>query len=236
MLRMNLSTRLGAACTRSIDFLFPEKCALCHCITNLGFCGKCQILLPWTHCPCEICGTALNSPGICGRCQSQPPNYINAMIPFRYDSPVSQCIQELKYNSQLVNAVALAKMLSLWAIKNAGAIPQMIIPMPLHRKKICQRGFNQASEIARFAGRMLNIPVCNDILKRIKNTATQTGLSEKMRIENMKHAFSAKPNQTVTHVALLDDVVTSGSTVNSAARALKRSGIEKISVWAIAKT
>jgi ComF family protein len=133
-------------------------------------------------------------------------------------------------------AVAMAKMMSQWIIKSATPLPDIIVPMPLHRQRINQRGFNQATEISRILARQLHIPVEPALLYRVKNTVTQTGLNEKMRSQNMKDAFAVKNTRRPEHVALLDDVVTSGSTVNAASQVLVAAGIRRVSVWAIAKT
>lgn len=233
----------------TLDFLLPEKCALCQCVSNLGFCIHCQKLLPWSECACEVCGIHLREPGVCGRCQTCRPVYQDSVIPFRYQPPIAEQIQALKYSAQLSYAVAMGKMLSLWIAKRPvywqtqGQIecPEAIVPIPLHRKRITQRGFNQATEIARVLHRQLGIPINHTLLERVKNTVPQTGLNRKMRQQNMIKAFVGQTNAGGTapsyrHVALLDDVVTSGSTVNVAAQALLNVGVERVSVWAIAKT
>jgi ComF family protein len=133
-------------------------------------------------------------------------------------------------------AVAMAKMMAQWIIKSATPLPDIIVPMPLHRQRINQRGFNQATEISRILGRQLCIPVEPVMLSRVKNTVTQTGLNEKMRRQNMKDAFVVKSTRQPGHVALVDDVVTSGSTVNAASKALVTAGVRGVSVWAVAKT
>lgn len=187
-------------------------------------------------CCCEICSVHLNIPGICGRCQTNPPMYGHSIIPFRYQPPVSDHIKALKYSDQLHYAVSMAKMLSLWVMKNPSALPDTIIPIPLHRQRIRQRGFNQSSEISRIAGRILGVPTGHAIIKRVKNTVTQVGLSEKMRAKNVKNAFAVKNPGNHRHVALLDDVVTSGSTVNAAAASLIAAGVKRVSVWAVARS
>ncbi len=241
-----LNSALNATLVRALNFLLPEKCALCRCISNLGFCIKCQKLLPWTECACAVCGIHLHEPGVCGRCQIRRPVYQHSIIPFRYAPPVSTNIQALKYAEQLSYAVAMGKILSLSIAKDPTPWPDLIVPIPLHRKRMAQRGFNQASEIARVLSKQLGIPINYSLIKRVKNTVTQTGLNEKKRQQNMNKAFigtrhagktSTGKNATpYQHVALLDDVVTSGSTVNAAAKALLDVGIRYVSVWAIAKT
>ena len=220
----------------TIDLVFPYRCALCKEPSNQGFCPNCQKLLPWIKSGCLICNRHMNSWGVCGICQNKKPCYAYSIVPFRYDSPISNIIQQLKYSEQLHYAFALGKMLSSQIMASKSNLPEVIIPIPLHQKRIRTRGFNQASEIAKVVSKNTRIPLQQKYLIRSRNTDSQTGLSEKMRNKNMKHAFIVKSTKYNEHVALLDDVITSGATVNSAASALLKSGIAKVSVWAIAKT
>jgi len=219
-----------------LNTLLPEKCALCGQNSQLGFCIHCQGLLPWKLCPCSICGVELAEPGICGRCQVKPPYYQRSAIPFHYRPPISDHIQGLKYHSRFPHAVAMGKMLSQWITKNTDELPDVILPVPLHRQRINDRGFNQAIEIAQVLSKQLGIPLKRSLLSRTINTVSQTGLNEKMRLKNVRKSFKLLKPCSYEHIALVDDVVTSGSTVNEAARALKEAGSYNISVWAIAKT
>lgn len=227
---------LKNVCAAILRVLIPEKCSLCRCSSELGFCIDCQKLLPWAEFQCSICGAHLPEPEICGRCQVSPPAYHDASIPFKYGQPISNQIQSLKYAEKMIYAVSMGKMLSLWIMKNVNDTPEIIVPMPLHYRRIMHRGFNQSNEISKVVGRHIGVAVDNSLLLRVKNTVTQTGLSEKMRKQNLRGAFAVKKTHSYRHVAVLDDVVTSGSTANEAARALIRSGVEKVSVWAISKT
>ena len=115
-------------------------------------------------------------------------------------------------------------------------LPEILIPIPLHRKRILKRGFNQASELGRVVSSELQIPIRYNICRRIKNTTSQTHLNESRRRQNLAHAFTVENTADCEHIALIDDVITSGSTVNSLARELLSTGIKQVSVWAIAKT
>ena len=221
--------------------LLPKRCALCAARTPLAFCADCRQLLPWIASGCEICGAALfEEAGVCGRCQSKRPHYDHAVIPFGYRAPVSSQIQALKYHAQLRCAASLAAMIAVRAWKDPRATPDVLVPVPLHRNRLRQRGFNQSLEIARRLGAELGLEVRHSLLARIKNTVPQTALGKAERRRNVKGAFQAAPAPVAApipaHVALVDDVVTSGSTVNAAARALKAAGVQTVSVWAAAKT
>ncbi len=216
--------------------MLPERCLLCTERIQQPFCIDCMQLLPWIAIGCEICGAQLSEVGVCGRCQAQPPYYDNVIIPFQYRSPIAEQIQRLKYNRKLRYASPLAAMILQRVWKSPQPPPQVLIPMPLHRHRLRQRGFNQALEIAKPIGNQLGIEVNYSLLARIKNTASQTGLNVKQRHKNVRGAFQVMRPITMKHVALIDDVVTSGNTVNTAARALKRAGVKTVSVWAVART
>ena len=219
-----------------LNALVPERCPVCAVRANRGFCADCRQLLPWIMTGCEICGAELPEVGVCGDCQARRPHYDHAVIPFKYRAPVAEQIQTLKYHRQLRHADTLGAMICGRVWKESCPMPDVLIPVPLHPRRLRQRGFNQALEIARRIGGELGVEVRHSSLARIKNTVSQTGLGERQRRRNVKGAFHAAAAIRHAHVALVDDVVTSGSTADAAARALKRAGVETVSVWAAAKT
>lgn len=219
----------------AVNFLFPPTCILCKCRCDTGFCLNCQKLLPWLRSGCDICSAPIKTSGRCGRCLVTPPAFRDSTIPFRYESPISNLVQSLKYSGALHIAHPLANMISNQVNQKVRNMPGALVPVPLHRNRIMQRGFNQAAELARILGRIHQIPVHYSAIKRTRNTLTQTGLNETMRRRNVTGAFTAT-DRLPPYVALVDDVVTSGSTVNAAAAALVNSGVKRVSIWAIAKT
>ena len=114
--------------------------------------------------------------------------------------------------------------------------PERIIPVPLHAQRISQRGFNQAAELARYLSRALAIPIAINAVTRVRQTSPQTGLPENSRRKNVRGAFHARADVYGRHVAIVDDVVTTGSTVSELALTLKRSGAKRVDVWALART
>jgi ComF family protein len=234
-------TALAEISRSLIDSLLPKRCPLCSRVLNRscgyqGFCDSCQPLLPWIISGCEICGAELHEVGVCGNCQSSPPDYDHSVIPFHYSEPVSGKIQALKYHDQLQFSSTLGDMICRRVWQDPYPFPQLLIPVPLHRNRLRQRGFNQALEIARVVGSQLGIAVNHLLLERIRDTASQTGLGEAERASNLHRAFTATCLPGLAHVALVDDVVTSGSTTNAAARALKQAGVGTVSIWAVART
>ncbi|MGI9310398.1 MAG: ComF family protein [bacterium] len=234
----NASGAWRAPLTWLLDALLPRRCPICAARGN-GFCPDCRELLPWIVVGCEVCGMELHQAGVCGECQSGRRYYDRAVIPFKYSEPVSAQIKALKYRGQLRHAHDLAAMICTRVWNDSREMPAVLVPIPLHRKRLRQRGFNQSLEVARSIGDELGIEVDHALLARIKHTIPQTGLSKSARAKNVKGAFQANTKakaNAIAHIALVDDVVTSGSTANEAARALKAAGVKTVSIWAAART
>ena len=153
-----------------------------------------------------------------------------------YASPLKELIGHLKFHGNLSYAPLLAQTF-VGALKHRkNNLPECIIPVPLHQQRLRERGFNQALELARIVAKQLHIPVDYTLCQRNKATPFQSGLSAKQRKQNLKGAFSVGNTQSYKHVAIFDDVVTTGTTVNELAKQLRQSGVETIEVWAIART
>jgi ComF family protein len=120
--------------------------------------------------------------------------------------------------------------------QQSAPLPDLILPVPLHRQRLRVRGFNQSLEIARPIGRHFGIPVTSRLCRRVRATPAQTGLDRKTRRKNLRQAFQLNGGVQGQAIALLDDVVTTGSTVTELARLLKRSGASRVDVWAVART
>ena len=161
----------------------------------------------------------------------------------RYNEPLSTLIHRFKFQKQFWLDRTLARLLYL-AVRNARRthglmIPDVIIPVPLHHFRQWQRGYNQADLLARQLAKWLRIPYSNDVLRRTKRTPTQRGLSAKDRRQNLKNAFQLTPTgkqRCYRCVALVDDVITTGSTLNEIAKQLRKMHVEHIQVWGLART
>ena len=219
-----------------MDGILPRRCVLCQRQSDWGICDLCHRLLPWIECACEVCGSPMRQSGICGACVANSRVYHHSIIPFHYRPPVSDLVQGLKYAGHLEYAPALAQMLTISVLRSGVPTPQIILPMPLHNRRMAVRGFNQCTQIAKTVGQTLQVPLDTRSFQRCKNTPAQTDMDEKQRRKNMVGAFRFFGDPGYSHVALLDDVVTSGSTIGAACRTLKSAGISRIQIWAIAKT
>jgi ComF family protein len=218
-----------------LNAILPERCCLCLQRDGAGFCHQCQQLLPWIGCCCQYCGKAMAITGICGRCQNTTNGYDQIIVPFNYQPPISSQIHQLKYHSQLSLAPSLAKMLAMQVITSRSPLPEVLVPVPLHRKRLQERGFNQAELIARHTGKLLGIPVDYQLVSRMHNTVSQTELTASARRKNMQDAFAVSNAGRYDAVAVIDDVITSGATMNAVCRELRRHKFNHINAWAIAR-
>ena len=207
-----------------------------------SLCEHCESALPDNKLHCLICSspiplTQADQPAlICGQCQKNPPSYNTSLIPFLYTSPLKQSIAALKFHRNL-SYVPLLAYIFIRALKSRQSkMPECILPVPLHPKRLQQRGFNQALELLSIISTQLGIPLDYSLCQRNKDTPFQSGLSAKQRKQNLRNAFIVSKPQLYKHIAIFDGVVTTGTTVNELARKLKASGAEIIEVWAIART
>jgi ComF family protein len=181
---------------------------------------------------CEVCRDAL--PAAPAE-QEYPPVFSRAIVPFRYAFPVDRCIKALKFRGERVYARVLGMLMAEARSAIEAPLPRMLIPVPLHASRYRVRGFNQAHELARYAGRSLRVPVNTGCLMRTVNTKEQSGLPLAGRHANVRGAFAAtQPLSPACPVALVDDVITTGSTVAEAALALRTAGATNIELWAAA--
>ena len=201
--------------------LFPPKCCLCGfpgASPDLDLCACCRDDLPW-----------LNEP------------LAGVLVPLRFAAPADDLIRQLKYHGVIANARVLGVLLAQAADERAGALPRLLVPVPLHGSRLRERGFNQAAALARHAGRMLGIPVAHGAVRRVRDTPSQTSLSMDQRHHNVRGAFAvagARARRRLLdagHVAIVDDVITTGSTVAELKCVLLAAGVRRVDVWAVAR-
>jgi ComF family protein len=172
---------------------------------------------------------------LCGQCLQDPPSYDSAVSLFRYAYPADHLILRLKFQAQLHLARALGELLARHLKREMQTMPEIIIPVPLHRARLRERGFNQALEIARPIARSLSIPVDYKSCERVRKTSAQSLLPAAERRKNIKGAFRVTRLIAARHVAILDDVMTTGHTVQELAATLRKAGVERIDVWVVAR-
>ena len=214
-------------------------CRLCAAPSDRdgGICRACLADLPHNSFPCPCCGAVLvQSTTIpCGACQQQPPHFDHAHIPYRYAPPLIPFITGLKFQGRLANARWLGDLFLATLNPEAFPLPECLIPVPLHPTRLQERGFNQAMELARPMGQRLRLPVEPHVVERHRHTPPQSELSGASRRHNLRGAFKLAAPIAYQHVALIDDVVTTGSTLNELAMILRDGGVKTIQIWAIAR-
>lgn len=222
-----------------LDFLLPPRCVLCGQSSDSScLCAACKSELPWPGPHCTRCALPLGSylDTICGACIKNPPPFTRTACPLRYEFPADRMVQAFKFRRQLVAGRILSQLLCEQVISAQLRRPDMLIPVPLHGWRLMKRGFNQAYELASYAGRRLDIPLLASALRRHRNTKAQSGLSRKQRRKNVRGAFywhgCKKPG---LHVALIDDVMTTATTVTECTRILKKAGAKRVDVWVAAR-
>ncbi|MBK1723726.1 ComF family protein [Thiocystis violacea] len=231
---------------RLIERLYPPTCLLCGAPGEGGrdLCAGCRSELPWNLNACARCAlpfdVAVPAGTLCGACQKKPPAFDRCVTAFRYEQAVPALVVGAKFRGQLNAARLLGECLAVRIHEATGAAgggrPDVLIPVPLHRRRLRQRGYNQAFEIARSLGRALNLPVDAGCCARLMATPPQAGLDERARRRNIRGAFAVTASLAGVSVAVVDDVVTTGSTVNELSRILAAAGAARVEVWAVART
>jgi ComF family protein len=226
--------------SRLLRTLLPVRCLLCggSGAAERDLCGGCQADLPRNHTCCARCALPLaHAAAQCGECLRREPAYSRAWAPFRYAHPLDLLEARFKFRRDLAAGRVLAELLVESASRNPSLQrPQRLLCVPLHASRLRERGFNQALELARPLARALGIPLDTRLLQRTRHTAAQTGLDAGERRRNLNGAFAVgRVDSVPAHVAILDDVMTTGSTLNECARVLRRAGVVRVDVWALAR-
>ena len=220
-------------------YFTTTDCVLCGAASGLAsdLCESCQADLPINQLACPRCALPLpHETGVlCGQCQTQPPYYQSAFVPYRYESPLPGFITGLKFNARLSNARLLGTLLRDALLANPPFRPDCLLPVPLHPHRLRQRGFNQALEISRPIAKALSLPLLKKGVHRYRDTRPQSDLDGESRRRNMRNVFRIEQGLNHRHVAIIDDVITTGTTVNELARVLKKAGVETVHVWAVAR-
>ena len=217
---------------------WPQSCLLCGQTSHRhSLCADCIQDLPRFTASCFRCGlpiAPLAGADLCGQCQQHAPGYDRVIAAFAYATPVSQLVAQLKFQQRLQLARLFGELLAA-RIAPDTALPQALIPVPLHPNRLRTRGYNQALEIARPLGRILSLPVLADSVRRRRDTAPQSAQAAEQRQQNIRGAFRLNKPLHLRHVAIVDDVMTSGHTVGEMAGVLREAGVEQIEVWCVAR-
>ena len=228
----NRAARIASAWGR---VLLPRVCFLCGGLAEgARLCAACAEQLPEkpvAHCP--VCALPSVDDVVCGRCQREPPAFDNTIAAYLYVFPVDRMVQALKYRADLSLAAYLGRAL-------CGVLPSpeydLVVPMPLHARRLRERGFNQAVEIARPFARMHALRLDSRSVRRVLDTPPQADLPWRERKANMRGAFACDARLDDQRVLVIDDVMTTGASLNALALALKAAGAARVDNLVIART
>ncbi|PPU71918.1 amidophosphoribosyltransferase [Xanthomonas cucurbitae] len=221
---------------RVLRLLLPSLCLVCAeaGMADCDLCPSCRAALPEHGHACLCCATPLfasDSVALCGQCLQQLPPLQRVHACFTYRWPVDGLLRRFKFHQDL----AAGRLLSELMARRCAQLPrpQALVPVSLHRQRLRQRGYDQALELARPLGRALQLP-CLPLLRRVRATAPQSELDAAERQRNLRDAFVAR-GPLPAHVALVDDVMTTGATLHAAAQALRRAGVQRVDAWVCAR-
>ena len=238
---LNVFHKVHKCLNNNRHYLSGGLCYTCGAqldIKKALLCADCSMDLPLNNKACPVCANPGENGIVCATCQQTNRQQIKQIFcAYRYEFPVRQLIQQMKFNSRLDIAVYFGKQLAALAAEQKVMQPDCIIPVPLHLSRLKERGFNQSLEVARIVSKETGVPIDCKICDRLLDTAAQTGLSARQRKHNIKGAFKINnvANSQYQRVIIIDDVVTTGSTVNELACALGKAGIAQVDVWACAR-
>ena len=229
---------LGDSIARVGAALLPPRCLVCG---NAGdgddLCAACRGDLPWNRRCCARCALPLpEAAPMCGICLRRPPAFGAACAPLLYAAPVDRLLTRLKFHAGLADGRLLATVLGDALADWPGlAGIDCLVPLPLHRSRLAQRGYNQTLELARPLAQRFNVRLDADALRRTRATAPQTELDGPARKRNQRGAYAAREGLAGARVLLLDDVITTGATMREAAVTLRRAGVADVRVCAVAR-
>lgn len=218
------------------DRIAPRACLLCGADAgNRALCPPCEATLPWhDRQRCPRCAIPTPDGQVCGPCLARPPAFDRTHAALRYAFPLDRLIPRLKYHGQLAVAPALGTCLA----QRVADVPRpdRVVAMPLHPARLRERGFNHAGEIAREVARRLGLAFDVDRCRRVRDTPPQMGLAHDARRRNVRGAFECAHDVHGLHIAIVDDVMTTGTSLDELAATLKRAGAREVSCWVAART
>ena len=222
-----------------------QSCLICDEATDSPstVCNACELDLPWLTDGCEVCALPLPISGlVCGQCQRSPPAFRQVVAPWTYGFPLDSLISRFKHQGKWPLGHLLASLLGQCLqdrFDNAElARPDRLLAVPMAAKRLRQRGYNQAAMLARWLSRDLGLPVDEQLLLRPHDTIAQQQLDARQRQRNLLKVFALAPGAQVQgqHLALVDDVLTTGATAHSLARLLIDAGARQVDVYCLART
>ncbi len=225
-----------------ISWLLPHVCIVCMQYTNTqqDICAHCVLLLPFLNHACVKCGDYNLSLTLttCSKCIAKNLQFDKFVAPFYYEPPIKRLIQTGKFKNRPYNLNILTRFLikKIQSSYTKKTLPTLLLPVPMHYKNLKKRGFNQSIIIANTLSQHLNIPTISNLLIKKKLTAKQSALRLQKRLKNINNAFKLTRVLPETNIAIIDDVLTTGATINAIADLCKNNGATFIHAWCLART
>ena len=218
--------------------LLPPVCVVCGMAARSGLdcCAGCEDDLPKLNASCQRCALELvRDVELCGRCIRRLPAFDHAHAGFAYRGSIERLVQRFKFRHDLAAGRVLAGLLARRLASQGVPRPDLMVPVPLHWRRRLTRGFNQSELLCTDLSDHFGGLPWYSLLHRPRATATQSDLPAERRGGNVRGAFGVRSTLAPAHVALVDDVMTTGSTLDECARVLKRNGVQRVDVWVIAR-
>lgn len=219
--------------------VLPGRCLLCEQPSRRArdLCAACEFDLPVLGNACPRCATPIPRSALaCGACLTHPPPQQLAHAAFRYAWPLDALIQRFKFHRDLAAGKMLGELFAQEMSRRKFTVPDALVPVPLHPRRLRERGYNQSLLLARVLAERLGLPLCEDLVERRRETAVQSGMNARSRRRNVRNAFAVRRMpQHLAHIAIVDDVMTTGSTLMEIARLLLGSGIAHVEAWTLAR-
>ena len=217
--------------------LFGSRCLVCRerAAAEHALCDACMAALPWAGAACVRCAMPLPAgDGPCGACLRRAPPLDAVHAAFVYGFPIDRLLPRFKFHHDLASGALLARCMA--AVFAPLPRPDALVPVPLHDARLRRRGYDQALELTRPLARRLALPLRDDLLRRTRATSAQSELAAIARRRNVRGAFACGDRAAMpAHVALVDDVMTTGATLHAAAIALRRAGVTRVDAWVCAR-
>ena len=221
-----------------------QSCLLCQedVEETAPICMACETELPWLGDQCQTCALPLFAPCMtCGQCLKQPPAFQQVAVPWLYDFPVDSLITRFKHSAKWPYGRLLGELLAHYLqhrFDEGMQRPDALVPVPMATRRLRQRGFNQAAMLARWLGELLEIPCDEKLVLRVQDTSAQQDLKADARKKNLREAFALTLDASIKgrHLALVDDVLTTGATAQAVARLLMEAGAIQVDVYCLART
>ncbi len=219
------------------SLLDPHLCPGCQqtLLDQQTFCESCQQRLRPVEHPCRLCGLEnQTNDDACAVCLYDPPRWQRMIAPLQYQGLTRELMMQFKFSQSLHFANSLLQTI-IHHFPGQPAKPEVLLPVPLHHNRLIERGYNQAFEIGRLMSLIIDIPVDTQTLVRVRDTEAQVGLTAHGREKNILKAFACNNQKNYRHVAVIDDIVTTGSTANEVTKTLHRAGVETVEIWSLAR-